>query len=57
MTPVGPDVKNAMMNSSNDSVKATSAPAVIPGAINGKVTRKNVATRPAPRSCAASSIE
>ena len=46
-----------MMNSSKDSVNATSAPATIPGKINGKVTRKNVAAFPAPRSCAASSTD
>jgi len=37
-----PAVKKAMMNSSTDRVKATRAPARIPGKMIGKVTRRNV---------------
>ena len=54
---VGLVVKNAMMNSSNDNVNATSAPDRMPGRISGNVTRKNVAVLLAPRSCEASSTE
>lgn len=43
----GPELKNAMTNSSTDSVKATRAPAITPGKMAGSVTRRKVSTGPA----------
>ena len=42
---VGPSVKNAMTNSSSDSVNASSAPATMPGASVGSVMRRKVVSR------------
>ena len=53
---VGPELKNAITNSSIDNVKATRAPAITPGRIAGNVTSRNVVTGWAPRSAAASSM-
>jgi hypothetical protein len=52
-----PATKNVMTKSSNESVKARSAPAMTPGSISGSVTRRNVWIGLAPRSWAASSME
>lgn len=51
----GPTTKNEMMTSSNESVKARSAPDTIAGQIEGRVTLTNVVTLFAPKSMAASS--
>ncbi len=52
---VEPALKLVMMKSSKDRAKASSAPAAMPGAAIGSVTRRNVCTGPAYRSCAACS--
>ena len=41
----GPEVKKVVMKSSNDSVKASSDAARMPGAMTGRVMRKNDADR------------
>ena len=52
---VGPALKCVITKSSMESANASSAPAAMPGAISGSVTRRNVANGFAPRSIAASS--
>lgn len=52
---VEPALKLVMMKSSKESANASSAPAAIPGAAIGSVTRTKVCTGPAYRSRAASS--
>src|SRR5919106_6448599 len=52
---VEPALKFVMMKSSMERANASSAPARIPGAIRGSVTRANVVQGVAPRSIAASS--
>lgn len=44
---VEPALKFVMMKSSNESAKASRAPAAIPGAAMGRVTRTKVCTGPA----------
>ena len=46
----GPDTKLAITRSSSDSVKASSQPAIIAGAINGKVMSKTMRRGRQPRS-------
>ena len=53
----GPDTKLAITRSSSDSVKASSQPAIIAGAINGKVMSKTMRRGRQPRSMAASSSD
>jgi hypothetical protein len=51
----GPEVKKVMTKSSSDSVKASSAPAMRPGFMNGTMTFQKVCHSLAPRSREASS--
>src|SRR5690606_27733198 len=51
----GPAVKNVMMKSSIDTVRARRAPAATPGSTSGSVTRRKVVHSSAPRSIAARS--
>ena len=51
----GPDTKLAMTRSSRDNVNASSQPAIIAGAISGKVMSKMTRVGLQPRSIAASS--
>jgi hypothetical protein len=52
-----PDVKKVMIKSSMDSVKASSAPAIIPGIIRGNFTFQKISQGLAPKSMAASTNE
>ena len=53
----GPEVKDAITKSSNDSVNAKSQPEMTAGAMMGNVTRRNASNGVEPKSYAASSSD